>query len=74
MGTRHWLAESRTGVTVQIYLTLIAALLLQLFSGARPNKRALELLQFMALGWASPVEVVALLAQQRNRKRKKPAA
>lgn len=44
MGTRHWLAESRPGVTVQIYLTLIAALLLQLFSGARPNKRALELL------------------------------
>ncbi len=43
-GWRHWLAESRPGVTVQIYLTLIAALLLQLFSGARPNKRALELL------------------------------
>jgi hypothetical protein len=74
MGPRHWLAESRNGVSVQIYLTLIAAQLLQLFSGARPNKRALELLQFLALGWATPAEVVALLVQQRNRKHKKPAA
>jgi IS4 transposase len=61
MGPRHWMAESRNGVSVQIYLTLIAAQLLQLFSGARPNKRALELLQFLALGWATPAEVVALL-------------
>jgi hypothetical protein len=72
MGTRHWMAESRAGVTVQIYLTLIAAVLLQLFSGERPNKRALELLQFMAMGWASPQEVVALLNKQRRRKSIKP--
>lgn len=74
MGTGHWMAESRAGVTLQIYLTLIAALLLQLFSGERPNKRALELLQFMAIGWASPEEVVALLQKQRNRKSKKQTA
>lgn len=73
MGTRHWLAESRDGVTVQIYLTLIAAQLLQLFSGERPNKRALELLQFMVMGWASAEEVVALL-QKQTRQRKKRAA
>lgn len=74
MGNQHWLAESRSGVTVQIYLTLIAAQLLQLFSGARPNKRALELLQFLAMGWASPEEVVALLKKSPSRKSKKEAA
>jgi hypothetical protein len=74
MGTRHWMAQSRNGVSLQIYLTLIAAQLLQLFSGERPNKRALELLQFMAMGWASPQEVVALLKKQPSRKRKKQTA
>lgn len=73
MGTRHWLAQSRQGVSVQIYLTLIAAVLLQLFTGERPNQRALELLQFLAMGWASPEEVVALLKEQPNRKNKKRA-
>lgn len=74
MGTRPWLAQSRAGVSVQIYLTLIAALLLQLFSGERPNKRALELLQFMVMGWASPEEVVTLLKLQQSRKSKKQVA
>jgi len=74
MGSRHWMAQSRNGVTVQIYLTMIAAQLLQLFSGERPNKHTLELLQFMSIGWASPEEVVALLKEQANRKSKKQAA
>lgn len=74
MGARHWLAESREGVSLQIYLTLIAAQLLQLFTGERPNKRALELLQFMVMGWATAEEVVALLQQQRARKTKKLAS
>lgn len=73
MGTRHWMAESRNGVSVQIYLTLIAAQLLQLFSGERPNKRALELLQFMVMGWASAEEVVALLRSPPPTRKKRAA-
>src|ERR1043166_2432458 len=38
-GNRHWLAESKRGVSVQVYLALIAALLLQLYTGGRPAKR-----------------------------------
>ena len=42
LGCRHWLAESPRGVAIEIYLALIAALLLQLYSGRRPNRRMLD--------------------------------
>ena len=59
LGCRHFLAESPRGVAIQLYLALIASLLLQSFTGRRPNKRVLELLQFYMMGWASAEEVAA---------------
>ena len=59
LGCRHWLAESPQGVAVQIYLALIAALLLQLYTGRAPTKRMLELIQFYLLGVASLEELCA---------------
>lgn len=53
LGCRHWLAESRQGATLQLYLALIMAVLLQLHTGRRPTKRMLELFQFYLLGVAS---------------------
>ena len=63
LGCRHWLAESPAGVTVQLYLALIAALLLQLTTGVRPTKRMLELIQFYLLGVATLKELQAGLAR-----------
>jgi hypothetical protein len=73
LGCRHWLAESPQGVQVQLYLALIASVLLQLFLGRRPNKRMLELIQLMQMGVASVEEVMAGLKreQQREEQRKK---
>jgi hypothetical protein len=71
MKANHWLAESQKGVAIQIYLTLIAAQLLLLFSGQRPNKRTMELLQFMAMGWATPEEVLALIQKNQRHSQKK---
>ena len=59
LGCRHWLAESRQGVAIQLYLALIAAVLLQLAGGRRPSKRMLELFQMYQLGWASLEELLA---------------
>lgn len=70
MGTQHWMAESPRGVAVQLYLTLIGAQLLLLYTGQRPNKRMLELLQFYFLGWASADEVMALLQKAISQKKK----
>ncbi len=76
LGCRHWLAESPTGVTVQLYLALIAAVLFQLHTGRRPNKRMMELYQLYQLGWASLEELLAGLEreQQREAHRKTKAA
>ena len=68
LGCRHFLAESPKGVAIQLYLALIAAVLMQLFIGHRPNKRTMELLQFYIMGWASAEEVVALIQRQAKAK------
>jgi hypothetical protein len=72
LGCRHWLAESQQGVTLQLYLALIAAVLFQLHTGRRPNKRMLELFQLHQLGWASTEDLLAALErdQQREQRRK----
>ena len=64
LGQRHWLAESAPGVKMQLYLALIAAVLLQLYTGRRPNKRMMELIQWYLLGWASVAELSAGLERE----------
>jgi hypothetical protein len=72
LGCRHWLAESQNGVTIQLYLALIAAVLFQLHTGRRPNKRMLELFQLHQLGWASTQDLLAgLEREQRQEERRK---
>lgn len=67
LGCRHWLAESPEGTALQIYLALIAALLLQLYTGKRPNKRIMELIQLYLLGVATLEELWAGIERQRAR-------
>lgn len=64
---RHWLAESREGVTVQIYCSLIAALLLSARSGKLPAKRQMEALRYRMLGWIDDGELAAALALGKKR-------
>lgn len=70
LGCRHWLAESPQGVAIQIYLALIAALLLQLHTGRAPNRRMMELIQFYLLGVASLEELCAGVEAERARAQK----
>jgi len=64
---RHWLAESERGVSVQLYLALIAAVLLQLCLGRRPNQRMFELIQLYQMGYATTQEVIAGLQREQAR-------
>lgn len=59
LGCGHWLAQSERGVTMQLYLALIAGLMLHLVLGRRPNKRLMERLRFYLLGWARAEELAA---------------
>ncbi len=67
LGCRHWLAESPQGVTIQIYLALIASVLLQLYVGKRPTRRMMELIQFYLLGVASLKELTQGLHREFQR-------
>jgi len=67
LGCRHWLAESPEGVAIELYLALIAALLLQLYTGQEPSRRMMELIQFYLLGMADLDELEQGLERERNR-------
>jgi Transposase DDE domain len=63
LGSRHLLANSRNGVTIQVYLTIIASLLISLWVGRKATVRTLEMLQFYFTGWATEEELKAHLEQ-----------
>jgi hypothetical protein len=68
---RHFLAESERGVAIQLYLALIAALIIQLYTGSRPNKRVWEMLQWYSTGMARPDELEKFLTAQQRAVEKK---
>jgi Transposase DDE domain len=63
LGCRHLLANSRDGVTSQVYLAIIASLLISLWVGRKPTVRTLEMIQFYFTGWATEDELLAHLNQ-----------
>jgi hypothetical protein len=58
LGCRHLLANSPNGVTIQVYLAIIASLLISLWVGRKPTLRTLEMLQFYFIGWATEAELM----------------
>ena len=58
LGCRHLLSHSENGGQLQVYLALIASLLISLWVGRAPTKRTYELLCFYLSGWASTWEVL----------------
>lgn len=60
---RAWLCESPNGINIQVYLALIASVLLMLLTGKRPNKRCMELIQFFMHGMVGEAELKNLLAK-----------
>jgi len=63
LGCKHLLAQSENGIRLELYAALIASLLIVLWTGRKPTKRTLEMLQFHFQGWASAEEVEAHIAR-----------
>ena len=66
---RSLLAESQNGVTIQVYVAIIASLLLSLWVGKKPTKRTFEMFCLFFSGWATEEELeahIAKLKQQRE--------
>jgi hypothetical protein len=66
LGCRHWLAQSPRGVAVQVYCALIAALLLLRYTGRRPGKRAMEMIRFYLVGYATLDELTRELGLEKK--------
>jgi hypothetical protein len=62
---RHFLAESPRGVAIQLYLALIAAVLLQLHLGRRPSLRLWEALQFYFLGLFTQKDLAVAIRREK---------
>jgi len=61
LGCRHLLSQTANGVRMQVYVALIASLLISLWVGSAPTKRTYEMLCFYLSGWASETELIAHL-------------
>jgi hypothetical protein len=59
LGCRHLLAQSQNGVAIQMYIALIASLLISLWVGRKPTKRTFEMLCYYLTGWATEEELLA---------------
>jgi hypothetical protein len=61
LGRRHLLLESQNGVRIQVYVAIIASLLLSLWVGKKPTKRVFEMFCLFFSGWATEEELLAHL-------------
>jgi hypothetical protein len=58
LGCRHLLSQSQNGVEIQVYVAIIASLLISLWTGRKPTKRTFEMICFYFSGWASEEELL----------------
>ena len=68
LGRRHLLSESLDGLTVQVYVALIANLLLTLWAGKKPTKRTFEMFCLFFMGWAMEEELLEHLEWLKDQK------
>ena len=59
LGCRHLLSESQNGVEIQVYIAIIASLLISLWTGRKPTKRTFEMVCLYLSGWADEEELLS---------------
>jgi hypothetical protein len=63
LGCRHLLSHREGGIKIQVYMAIIACMLVTLWSGRKPTLRTVEMIQFYFSGWASEEEMEAHIAK-----------
>jgi DDE family transposase len=66
LGCRHLLSTGLNGVTLQVYLGVIASLLISLWCGKKPTRITLEMIQFYLIGWATEKELLDHIARLKD--------
>lgn len=67
LGCRHLLSNKPGGATIQIYLAIIACIMILSLTGKMPTKRTYEMVSFYLLGWASLEELEAHIQKLKSK-------
>jgi len=59
LGCRHLISDDPDGITIQCYCAVIACMLLQLWTGRKPDKAMHRMIGFYLSGWADEADVLA---------------
>jgi len=57
LGCKHLLSDDPNGVQLQVYVAVIAGLLITLWTGRKPSRRTLEMICLYLSGWAGEEEL-----------------
>ena len=66
LGCRHLLSHCDNGVELQVYVGIIACLLIALYTGRKPNKRTYEMFCWYLSGWADEQELIEHIESLKN--------
>lgn len=64
LGCRNLISRSENGVTIQVYMGIIASLLVSVWTGRKPNKALFERITFYLLGLANDSELEETIRRQ----------
>lgn len=65
MGGAHLISHSANGIEIQVYCSMIVCLLINLWTGSKPNKRTFEMISYYFQGLASEAELLAHIEKQK---------
>jgi hypothetical protein len=57
LGCRHLLSHRANGIEIQVYMAIIACMLIALWTGRKPTLRTVEMIRFYFTGWADAEEL-----------------
>jgi hypothetical protein len=70
LGCRHLISHDENGLQLQLYVAIIACLLIAIWTGLKPNKTVLKLMEFHLMGWADEDELMEQLARLKTQAEK----
>ena len=65
LGCRHLLSENQNGIEIQMYMAIIACMLISLWTGRKPTLRTYEMVCWYFMGMADLEELEAHIARQK---------
>lgn len=63
LGCRHLVSTQRNGIEIQLYMAIIACMLISLWTGRKPTKRTYEMVCYFFMGMADEEELLAHIAK-----------